>query len=129
MVIGELRTCDMGLMSTNQHKALDALEKAGGALGYTGWRDASGIAKGSFGRVRRALLDKVLVVEEGGRHRLTSMSSDACPSPTDTTNTSVTKMQEPSLDMPNSPIVGAGIGKYWTNATTPDKLVPWRPKR
>ena len=116
-------------MSDNQRKALDALEAVCRALGYAEWRDVSVVPKGSFARVRRALLDKGLVVEEDGRYRLTSKSSDTCPSQTDTTNTSVTNTQESSLDMPDSPLVGAGIGKYWANATTPDKMVPWRPKR
>ena len=61
-------------MSDNQRKALNALEKAGGALGYAEWRNLSGVAKGSFARVRSALLAKELVVHEGDTYRPVSVT-------------------------------------------------------
>jgi hypothetical protein len=62
-------------MSDNQRKALDALDEAGGALGYAEWRDVSGIPKGSFARVRSALLAKELVVQEGDTYRPVSVTN------------------------------------------------------
>jgi hypothetical protein len=68
-------------VSDNQRQALDALEEAGGALGYAEWRNLSGVPKGSFARVRSALLAKELVVHEGDTYRPVSMTDST---PTDT---------------------------------------------
>jgi hypothetical protein len=74
-------------VSDNQRQALDALEEAGGALGYAEWRDVSGVPKGSFARVRSALLFKKLVVHEGDTYRPVSGDTDTTADTTDTSGT------------------------------------------
>jgi hypothetical protein len=72
------------MRSDNQRKALDTLEEACGPLGYAEWRDTSGIPRGSFGRVLRAVMASGLVVRDGDGYRLASGLRDTDTSPTDT---------------------------------------------
>ena len=93
-------------LSDNQRKALDALEEAGGALGHAQWREVSGVPKGSFARVRSALLAKGQVVQEGGRYRPVSV-----PDTTADTDTLGTADGEKSrIHKPDS--LDAGISPY-----------------
>ena len=95
-------------LSDNQRTALDALEEAGGSLGYAQWRDLSGIPKGSFARVRSALLFKKLVVHEGDTYRPVSGDTDTIA---DTTDTSGTADGEKSrIHKPD--ILDSGISPY-----------------
>jgi phage-related tail fiber protein len=90
-------------MSDNQRKALDALDEAGGALGYAVWRDVSGVPKGSFARVRRALLVKELVVQEGNTYRPVSVT-DATTDTSGTADGEESRIHKPdTLDAGISP--------------------------
>jgi len=93
-------------MSDNQRKAFYALEKAGGALGYAQWRDVSGVPKGSFARVRSALLAKELVVQEGDTYRPVSVTNAT----TDTDTLGSADGEKSRIHKPDS--LDAGISPY-----------------
>jgi len=85
-------------LSDNQRKALDALEEAGGSLGYVEWRNLSGIPKGSFARVRSALLAKGLVVQKGDTYRPVSVTDTT----TDTDTSGTADGEESRIHKPDT---------------------------
>jgi hypothetical protein len=95
------------MRSDNQRKALNALVGADKALGYAEWRSVSGVPKGSFARVRRALLAKGLVVHEGDTYRPVSVSDTS----TDTDASGTADSKESPIHKPDTTL-DAGISPY-----------------